>query len=116
MKNKLMSGGVLHLALAAVITSGAARQVGQLFGVATTDGAIGDVIAFETRGVFSLPVLGTDDVGVGDLLYWDAANARLTLTATDNLLVGAATAASGVSVTTVEVYIDGTVRAQEPGA
>ena len=58
------------------------------------------------RGVFTVAKLSTDVVGQGDLLSWDAANSRLTTTASTNKLAGYAAAAAGNGVTTVAISLN----------
>ena len=60
---------------------------------------------FSTVPKVSVP-LSTDSVAQGDLLYWDAANSRLTKTDTSNTLAGYAAAAAGAAVTTVDISIN----------
>lgn len=107
MQNFIQPGTSLTVTAPADVSSGAGVKVGSLFGVAAGDALTGAEVEISPRGVYELPVLGTDDVGVGDKLYWDDGNSRLTLTASTHLLVGVATAVSGVGITTVNCYLTG---------
>ena len=84
--------------------------VGAIFGVATTTAASGDTVEAKRHGVYTLPCLSTDTVTQGAKLYWDNTNRRLTTTATNNTLVGAALGAKAAGVTTVAVLLDGVIR------
>jgi predicted RecA/RadA family phage recombinase len=105
-KNYIQPGEVLDVTLAAIITSGSGLLVGVRLGVALTDGAIGDTIAVQVKGVFNLPKLSTDVVAQGAALYWDNTNKRLTTTSTSNTLAGYAAAAAGNGVTTVNIALN----------
>jgi predicted RecA/RadA family phage recombinase len=105
-KNYIQPGEVLDVTLSATITSGSGLLVSKRLGVALTDGASGDTIAVQVKGVFNLPKLSTDVVAQGDLLYWDNTNHRLTTTSTSNTLAGYATAAAGSGVTTVNIALN----------
>lgn len=105
MKNYLQSGDVLTIPAPATIVSGAVVIVGQLKGVAVTDAASGAPVAVQTRGVFTLPKEAAQAVTLGAAIYWDATPGVATTTATDNTLIGYATAAAGASAATVDVKI-----------
>lgn len=88
------------------LTSGGGYLVGGLFGVAVATAAQDESVALCTKGVFNLPKLSTDVVAVGDLLYWDNTNKRLTKTASSNYRVGVATKIAGNGVATVDCRLD----------
>nr|WP_321459611.1 DUF2190 family protein [uncultured Cohaesibacter sp.] len=104
-KNHKYDGKSLTLTATVAVVSGVAQLVGALFGVAGGNAAIGEDYVLHTEGAWELPCLGTDEIDVGDVLYWDAVNNRLTLTATDNTKVAIATEASAAAVTTVVAVI-----------
>jgi predicted RecA/RadA family phage recombinase len=85
------------------VTSGQLVVIGSLIGVASTTQAAGVNVEIATTGVFDLPAKPTDDVALGDLLYWDAANSYLTKTAGTGSkpLVGVAVSAKAAAVTIV---------------
>jgi predicted RecA/RadA family phage recombinase len=62
--------------------------------------------AVAMTGVFNYTKLGTDVVGVGDLLYFDAGNNRLTTTASTHNLAGYAFSGAGSGATTVNVKLN----------
>lgn len=105
MKNKISSGKLVNVTLAADIASGAGLLVGALFGVAVTAGKSGDVIAVDTDGEFELPAATGAALTVGQLAYWDVTNKRVTGTAADNTLIGHVTVAkaSAAAVATVRI-------------
>lgn len=90
------------------VTSGAGVLIGSLFGIALQTAAATEPFVLQTEGVFVVNKLGTDVVTVGQLLYWDNTNSRLTTTASTHKLVGCAYAAAGSGVTTVQIRLNGT--------
>jgi len=105
-KNYIQEGNVLPHLAAAVIASGAVVLMGKRIGIAVGDMAIGETGSVSMEGVFTVAKLSTDVVGQGDLLYWDAANSRMTTTAGALTLAGYAAAPAGSGVTTVEININ----------
>lgn len=85
------------------VTSGQLVIVGSLIGVASTTQAAGANVEIATTGVYELPKVAADDIAVGDLLYWDSAQSKLTrIPATGSKpLVGVAVKAAGAGATTV---------------
>jgi len=78
------------------VTSGQGAQIGAaIFGVASTDAASGAPCVFVRRGEFTLTKVGSQAWVIGDRLYWDNTNKRLTTVSSGNLQVGVATAAVG---------------------
>lgn len=109
MKNFIQKGQTLTLLAAAAVLAGQALLVGKIFGVAVADVAAGESGEFETAGVFELPVLATDVAAQGAILYWDAANSRLTTTAAGNTRVGVATEAKANGAATALIKIDAVI-------
>lgn len=105
MKNFVQKGEAITVAAPAAVTSGAGVLVGALFGVASGDAAIGQNVTIQTVGVFELPKLATDAIGVGDAVYWDAAPGEVTLTSAGNTPIGHAVAAAGNPSATVRVRL-----------
>lgn len=108
-KNYIQEGAVLSWinTSGAAVASGAVVLTGKRIGVALGDIAVGATGSLTMEGVFSVAKLTTDVVGQGDLLYWDAANSRLTTTAGGNTQAGYAAAPAGNGVTTVNISING---------
>lgn len=80
MKNYVQPGKVMTVTLAAAVLSGEGMVVGDLFGVATGKGAIGEQIELALQGVYKLakPTAGGSGHAQGTKLYWDAANKQVT--------------------------------------
>lgn len=56
-------------------------------------------------GGVSCPALGSDTFSIGDTVYWDNTNARLTSTSSGNTNVGFAMEAKASGVATILVYL-----------
>lgn len=109
MKNFVQDGDLVTVAAPATVTSGAGALVGKLFGVAVSDAASGAQVVLATRGVFTLPKVGSQAWTVGADIYWDNTNKYCTTTATSNTLIGKAMVAvgSGSGETTGTVRLNG---------
>lgn len=86
--------------------SGDLVLAGDLLGVATKDIAE-DEEGWIKRGVMVKGVakLTTDDFVVGDVLYWDAAESRLTLTSAGNTRAGLAANTTETDAPTAEINL-----------
>lgn len=104
MKNFVQNGKMIEVTLAAVITSGTALLIGTLLGVAVTSGGIGDVINFQTEGVFDLPK-AAGAITVGAAVYWDDTAKNITTTASGNTLIGKCWVAAAGGDATVSVKL-----------
>jgi predicted RecA/RadA family phage recombinase len=106
-KNYVGEGDVLdYTAGATAVASGSVVVMNKRVGI-----ALGDIPPLSTgsvavTGVWTVPKLSTDDVTQGELLYWDAANSRLTETAGSLPLAGYAVASAGVGVAAVRIKIN----------
>lgn len=108
MKNAFQDGRVLDVLLAAVATSGGVVSQGRLFGIAVTNGAIGDTIAVHVEGVFTLPKLSTAVIAAGDPVTWDISAGEVIVAAAatgDIENFGYAVAAAGNGTTEVLVRL-----------
>lgn len=106
MKNFVQNGDIIHVVISgSAVVSGQVLKIGNVIGVATKDGAIGDTVAFSVSGVYSLVKVTTDVVTQGALMYWDDTAKKVTITATSNTLVGPAWEAAGNGVTTVATHL-----------
>lgn len=74
-------------------------------GVALEDIAAGAKGSVQLTGVWTMPAVNDAAFGVGDQLYWDATNSKLTKTATDNISAGVCVAAKGSTVAVASVKI-----------
>lgn len=107
MKNQVQDGDVITVTAPYAVTSGQGCQVGAaLFGIASGDAASGATLELQLEGVYDVTALSTDTAAVGDLLYWDNTNKRLTTTATSNLKVGVAVAAKASGATTARILLN----------
>ncbi|MGK5080475.1 DUF2190 family protein [Janthinobacterium sp. HLX7-2] len=106
-KNYIQEGDILaYTAGATAIPSGAVVLMGKRIGISQADIPAMGSGSVSVTDVWALAKLGTDVVGQGDLLYWDAANNRLTTTAAGNTAAGFAAAPAGAGVATVNIKIN----------
>ncbi|MEM1079226.1 MAG: DUF2190 family protein [Pseudomonadota bacterium] len=110
MKNYIQPGSTLTVIAAAAVTSGQGVLVGRMFGVAATSAAIGEEYELHRCGVFELPKLEAQAWTVGQRVYWDDGNSRLTTVATGNQLVGAVSVPAPDPSPTGFALLDGTIR------
>ena len=110
MKNYIQLGATIPLVAPYAVASGDGVLVGAIFGVVTNAAASGDIVETKRHGGYTLPCLSTDTVTQGVKLYWDNTNRRLTTTATNNTLVGAALSAKAAGVSSVVALLDGVIR------
>jgi predicted RecA/RadA family phage recombinase len=107
-KNYVQEGDQLaYTAGGAAIPSGAVVLMGKRVGIALADIPANSQGTVSAAGVWTVAKLATDVVGQGDLLYWDAANSRLTTTAAGNTQAGYAAAPAGAGVAAVNIKING---------
>jgi len=106
MKNFVQIGDVLDYTPGSAVASGAVVVMGVRIGIAVADIAANATGAVRVKGVVELAKLGTDTPAQGALLYWDAANSRLTTTASGNTLAGYAAKAAGNGATTVWLHLN----------
>jgi predicted RecA/RadA family phage recombinase len=105
MRNFVQPGNQITVAAPAAVASGEGVLIGDLFGVANGDAAIGADLVISTTGVFTLPKATTDAITVGAAVYWDADPGEVTVTATGNTLIGHAVTAAGNPSATVAVRL-----------
>lgn len=100
MKNFVQNGRYVEVALPYARVGGEGVKVGAgLFGVASIDGASGDLVNIDTEGVYDLTAAtgaGTDAT-VGALAYWDDSAKKITPQASTHLLVGVFLAAKATT-------------------
>lgn len=109
MKNFVQKGDTLTLTAPYDVDSGDGFLVGSLFAVAVNDAASGKEVEGVVTGVFDLPreTGASTDFTAGAKLYWDNTNKRVTKTATNNSLIGAAALAAGTTDATARVRLNG---------
>ena len=78
MKNYVQKGENITVTATAAATSGQGVLMGNLFGIAAGDAAIGESLDLVTEGVFDMAKVSTDELAVGDLIYWDDTNTLAT--------------------------------------
>ena len=103
--NFIQHGDVLTITAPAAVTGGEPVIVGEIRGIAVGDADSGAPVDVATGGVFTLSKVATDDVALGDAIYWDSSAELATVTATDNDKIGVAVEAAGNGVGTVKVRI-----------
>ena len=109
MNNYIQPGDVLTLTAPYDVASGGGALVGSIFGVATGAVASGARGEFKTSGVFELTKTSAQAWTEGAKIYWDNTAKACTTTATDNTLIGCATAPAANPSATGLVRLNGTV-------
>jgi predicted RecA/RadA family phage recombinase len=106
-KNYVSEGDVLdYTSGATAIASGSVVAMGKRIGIALSDIPPNSTGSVAVTGVWTVAKLPADDVAQGELLYWDAANVRLTETAGALAVAGYAAAAAGAGATSVRIKIN----------
>jgi predicted RecA/RadA family phage recombinase len=90
------------------VTSGQFFNVGNAFGIALASAASGANVAMATGVECTLRKLNgaSTSYAQGALLYWDATNSNVTISATSNRLIGVATVAGANADTTATVRLN----------
>ncbi|RVT84551.1 DUF2190 family protein [Rhodobacteraceae bacterium CCMM004] len=78
---------------------------GAIVGVALHSALAGQPIDVATHGVWEMPKVAADEIGTGDVIYWDDSVSLATTTETGNNELGVAVAAAAVDAATVNVRI-----------
>jgi predicted RecA/RadA family phage recombinase len=110
MKNFIQPGKVVTLVATYNLTSGQGVLVGAIFGVAAHDALQGTPVEAVRDGIFVLDAVAADTLVAGDKVYWDNTARRITKTATNNVLVGAAAAPKSGTEASATVLLDGVIR------
>ena len=112
MKNYIAHGRTVTIAATAAIASGAGVLENLLFGVATKSAATGEALDIQVEGVVELPKVSAQAWAVGEPLFWDDANSRLTnVSATGLVLVGCVYQAAANPTSVGQVRLNGAVPA-----
>lgn len=109
MKNYVQAGENITATATAATSSGEGVLVGNLFGIAAGDAAIGEDLDLVTTGVFTMSKVNTDAFTVGAPVYWDD-SAGLVTTDDDtgnNPEIGLAVTAAANPSGTVNVRLHG---------
>jgi predicted RecA/RadA family phage recombinase len=111
MINYLSPGKVMTYTVpASGVTTGGGYLIGALFVVATNTVAYASGATFEgqTEGVFTLPkTISEGDLAEGQPLYWDVANAKVTIDPSLGLPIGTLAEAADTADTTCSVRLNG---------
>jgi predicted RecA/RadA family phage recombinase len=102
----VQSGEVLDHTPAGAVANGQMVVIGARVGIALAAIAAGATGALAVTGVFTYNKLSTDTMAQGALVYFDAANNRLTTTVGSNVLAGIAAAPAAATTTTVQVSLN----------
>src|SRR5262245_47585857 len=94
MKNFVQAGNIITLIAPYARTSGQGLLVGSIFGVATTDAALGAAVESVVEGVCDLAKVSAQAWTAGNLIYWDDTAKLTTTVSTSNKLIGCAAAAA----------------------
>lgn len=107
MKNFIQDGKTIEYKVAnTAIKSGEVRVIGDLAGVAVTDGAVADTVVLNVTGVYEL-AKGAGVITQGQKVYAPADGSGIVATATDNNKpVGVAWEAAAAADTTVLVKLN----------
>ena len=109
MRNYVQPGENITITATAAATSGEGVLIGNLFGIAAGDAAIGEALDLVTVGVFTMPKVSTDALAVGDAVYWDD-TAKLATADDDtgnNVEIGLAVTVAGNPSGAVNVRLHG---------
>jgi predicted RecA/RadA family phage recombinase len=110
MKNFVQDGDVITVTVTDTdgITSGTAMLLGNLFGVACIDAAVGEQTELAVVGVFTLPKKTTVAIDQGDRVFVDPSDGAVTDVSTTGLAaVGVAVESAATSATEIDVRLDG---------
>ena len=91
MANFRQVGEVLHYIpkTGEVIKSNDLVAVGDVVGVAITDGVVGELLAVSVTGVYDVPVpTAAGQITQGDTIYYDKTAKEITRTASGNIFAG----------------------------
>lgn len=106
MKNFIQDGKTIEYKVAeTAIKSGDVRVIGDVAGVAVTDGAVDETVVLNVTGVYEL-AKGTGAITQGQKVYAAADGSGIVATAEDNKAVGCAWEAADAGDTTVLVKLN----------
>lgn len=106
MKNFIQDGKTIEYKVAeTAIKSGDVRVIGDVAGVAVTDGAVDETVVLNVTGVYEL-AKGTGVITQGQKVYAAADGSGIVATAEDNKAVGCAWEAADAGDTTVLVKLN----------
>ncbi|MGA0545649.1 DUF2190 family protein [Brevundimonas sp. VNH65] len=107
MRNFIQPGNTLTLPAPADVLSGAGVLIGSIFGVANGDAVSGEPVDLDVVGVFELPKISALAIAIGDKVYWQAAEAAVSKTASGNTYIGVAVSAAANPSAKVQIRLNG---------
>ena len=108
MRNFTSRGDTITLIAPSDTTVGYGTSVGFIFGVAKFSALSGNPVEVETRGVFDLPKVASQQwASVGLRIYYDSTTRLATTTSTNNLFVGCNLATAANPSATGSVRLNG---------
>jgi predicted RecA/RadA family phage recombinase len=106
-KNYVQEGEILsYKNTGPALTAGTAFVTGKRMAVALVDIPTNASGSISVSGVWAVPKVPGDNPVIGDLLYWDDANDRLTVTAAGNILSGYCAEAPAANAAVVNIKIN----------
>lgn len=108
MLNHKQNTGIIHTVLADTVKGGDVVTIGDLVGVAISDGNGVHLKAVALKGSFMLPK-DTSTFTQGAKVYWIAGDKKCTTSSAGNTLIGLAFAAAGTAATEVEVALTNSI-------
>jgi len=104
---EIQEGQTIDHTLTSDVNVGDVIPLGTMVGVAVTSGLTGEVIAVKLEGVWQITATTADAITVGAIVYFDATNRVVTITATANTLAGKAVSAkAGATAGSILVKIN----------
>jgi len=89
------------------ITAGEGRVVGGMFGIAQSDGLVGEEVEMMRVGVHQLPLVAAATPTVGDPAFFNNATGEVTDVSAGGLFPIGSIEAFDATADTVEVHLDG---------
>jgi predicted RecA/RadA family phage recombinase len=106
MKNYVQEGDTLTLVAPYAVTSGQGLKVGSIFGVASTDAALGANTEAAVCGVFDLAAVSANTPAQGAAVYWDDVARLVTTVASGNTKIGVSTETKLAGAATARVRLN----------
>ncbi len=109
MKNFVQKGRSVTIPAPYAVVSGQVVIYGQLVGIAVHAANQGDPVTIEREGVFTVAKPSSLVLGAGGEVYGEPASGAVVGKSAGKVLLGAAVAAAGNGVTTVDICLHGGV-------
>lgn len=109
MNNHVQKGRSLTIPAPYNVQSGQVVVYGRLVGVAVRAANLGEPVTIEREGVFTVAKPSALELGAGGEVYGEPASGAVVGKAAGKVLLGAAVAAAGNGVTTVDICLHGGV-------